>query len=471
MKTMKKIFALSVFLFLCAGTVTSFAQNIGTEPGEIGGEYPVKRNNAANPCISSQQYAAMEKRISENIKLLKLDKAEHKTTSTLFSWPLQMTGGLNDCSYYFIANYVDEDPTSGLLDYNCGMVTYDGHRGTDIGTMPYPFYKMDNNQVAVIAAAPGTIIDKQDGHFDKNCAMNTDTANDIFIQHADGSVALYYHMKKFSLTPKIVGNTVTAGEFLGIAGSSGSSTGPHLHFEVWGTTLSSSLKDPWAGTCNSLGATTWWTTQKPYTEPAVVKNQVNSIPVILPGCDTTETPNDDTCFAPGATAKFYLFIRNETVGDTAYERIVNPGGTTFTSWIHKSITSYLGSYWIMTKTLSTTPGLYTYETIYNGINCSTRFRINCATLGVTTITDLAQIEVSPNPASNTLTIAGEGIDNGNYRFTLRNIIGQTMLDGNAKIENNALQKNLQISAIPNGIYFLEIASDKSRTVRKIIKQD
>jgi len=38
--------------------------------------------------------------------------------------------------------------------------TYDGHHGTDIAIWPYSFYKMDNNQIEVIAAAAGTITQK-----------------------------------------------------------------------------------------------------------------------------------------------------------------------------------------------------------------------------------------------------------------------------------------------------------------------
>jgi peptidase M23-like protein/type IX secretion system substrate protein len=472
MKPVKRLFILLLCCFLCCFSANTLAQFIGMTAGDNGSEYPGRVNDAAHPCITPLEYERIEKRITENRGMFNLIKDERKTTlTTTFNWPLQMANGLNDCGDYFIANYVDQDPTSGIKDYNCGTVTYDGHRGTDIATAPYPFYKMDNNQVDVIAAAPGTIIDKSDGYFDRNCAMSTDTANYIIIQHADGSCALYWHMKKFSLTSKIVGNTVTTGEFLGVVGSSGDATGPHLHFEVWANGSSSSLNDPYTGTCNLLNPATWWVTQKPYTEPAILKAQVNMLPVILPGCDTTETPNEDTCIAPGATAKLYIFIRNETPGMTANLSILNPDGTTFTSWVHNSTTSYLASYWYWNKPLPSTIGRYTFQATYNGITCSSHFWINCGALSAPDVSDLAQIEVSPNPANNIVNIEGKGIDNGNYRFILRNVIGQTVMADNARVENNAVQKSFRISTIPNGIYFLEIATDKSKTVRKIIKQN
>ncbi len=465
-----KFSGISLFLVLASLQTSLYAQNAGQADKEEGGQYPATLNNASNPCITPQQYVIIEKRIADNVKLLKPDNSHHKTTSTLFSWPLQPAAGLTDCSYYYIGNYVDEDPTAGIKDYNCGTVSYDGHHGTDICTGPYPFLKMDNNMVNVIAGAPGTIVDKQDGHFDKNCAMNTDTANYIIIQHADGSVALYWHMKKFSLTSKIVGQTVAAGEFLGVVGSSGSSTAPHLHFEVWSTTLSASIKDPWAGSCNSLGGATWWAAQKPYTEPALLRAQVNSILVVLPTCPATESPNEDSCFAPGATAKFYFFLRNETIGDTVYERIVNPGGSTFTSWTHNSITNYLASYWYFNKLLPTTPGIYTYETKYNGTTCTKNFMVNCSVLGLPTVTETSEAEVYPNPANNSVTVALRDIDNGTYCLAFKNLLGQVVLKNVLLVQNNNGQKSIDISALANGIYFVTIESKQTRIVRKIVKQ-
>ena len=457
---------------LCFFSTTAIAQNISSEPAEGGGAYPYGRNDAGNPCISPAQYKAIERRVADNIQLLKLNPHnEQRTTTTLFSWPLREAAGFTDCSYYFITNYVDQDATTGIKDYNCGTVTYDGHRGTDIATGPYPFYKMDNNQVEVIAAAPGTIIDKSDGYFDRNCVMNTDTANYIIIQHADGSLALYWHMKKFSLTSKIIGQTVAVGEFLGVVGSSGDATGPHLHFEVWASTLSSSLNDPYAGTCNLLNSTTWWTTQKPYTEPAVLKAQVNLIAPVLPACPTTETPNQDTCFNPGASVRFYFFLRNETIGDTAHLRIINPDGSTFYTWTHNSTTDYIASYWYWVRTLPSFTGVYTFETIYNGITCSTNFAVNCGTLGATSVTELSQITVYPNPANNTLNLEMKNIDNGTYQVTLKNVVGQPVMTRDAAVADNALQQTFSIATLPNGIYFLTIESGNTRIVRKIVKQN
>ncbi|MFN8331146.1 MAG: hypothetical protein U0T81_08005 [Saprospiraceae bacterium] len=57
---------------------------------------------------------------------------------------------------------------------------------------------MDHNLVEVIAAATGTIVDKHDGEFDKNCASTSMMANYLVIRHEDGSQALYFHMKKLT---------------------------------------------------------------------------------------------------------------------------------------------------------------------------------------------------------------------------------------------------------------------------------
>jgi len=53
--------------------------------------------------------------------------------------------------------------------------------------------------------------------------------NAILIQHANGDVTVYGHEEKVLVT---VGEKVKAGQLIGLVGSLGQSTGPHLHFEV-----------------------------------------------------------------------------------------------------------------------------------------------------------------------------------------------------------------------------------------------
>ena len=194
--------------------------------------YQSTENKDQNPCISPQQYEIIEKECMENIKKYKINPLNKaKVNAVSLSWPLRPSPDLTDCSYYRISAYVDNDPTVGAIkDFNCGTNTYDGPSGTDIATWSYNFYKMDNNLVEVVAAASGTIVNRHDGEFDRNCTSNNLTANYIVIQHSDGSYALYWHMKKNSVTSKTVNQTVVAGEYLGVVGSSGSASGPHLHF-------------------------------------------------------------------------------------------------------------------------------------------------------------------------------------------------------------------------------------------------
>ena len=460
-------------LLLVLFSLSTHAQVSFDMPFEQGGEYLYQGNNANYPCISQGQYDEVERRIADNIKSVGIPVHQRATTaSTLCSWPLKTINGFKECGYYFIGNYVDQDTSSGLLDYNCGAVTYDGHRGVDIALYPFPFYKMDSNMVEVIAAAPGTIVDRADGNFDKNCAMNNSTANYIIVQHADGSVALYWHMKKNTVTTKKIGDKVVLGEYLGMVGSSGSSTAPHLHFEVWAGIKSNTLNDPYAGSCNKLNANSWWVTQKPYTEPGLLQVSVHSVLPVIPACPGTETPNEDNVFTAGSKATFAIFLRNETKGMAANSQILNPDGSTFTSWVHNSNSTYKNSYWYMTKTLPTKNGVYTFQSTFNGVSCSKKFRINGAdsTTGIEAINASRQINIEPNPATNSLNVFAENMGNGSCRLLLKNLNGQVLLFDNTNINDGLIQKNLNISQLPNGIYFLSIESPLSISIKKIIKQ-
>ena len=51
----------------------------------------------------------------------------------------------------------------------------------------------------------------------------------VLVDHHDGVVTAYAHMSSFSVG---VGTSVSRGQTLGAVGSTGNSTGPHLHFET-----------------------------------------------------------------------------------------------------------------------------------------------------------------------------------------------------------------------------------------------
>ncbi len=52
----------------------------------------------------------------------------------------------------------------------------------------------------------------------------------VLLQHDNGYNTLYAHLSALSVAS---GKAVRQGEVVGLSGSSGTSTGPHLHYEVW----------------------------------------------------------------------------------------------------------------------------------------------------------------------------------------------------------------------------------------------
>ena len=130
---------------------------------------------------------------------------------------------------WFITNYVDSNPVQDQFsDYRGGFFTYDQHQGVDIALKD--FTAMDTG-VAVVAARCGTVTAFHDQEFDRHTNENQELWNYVTITHPDGSRAIYGHLKQHSVDVEL-GTVVQAGTIIGAVGSSGNSTGPHLHFEV-----------------------------------------------------------------------------------------------------------------------------------------------------------------------------------------------------------------------------------------------
>ncbi|MFN0214941.1 MAG: peptidoglycan DD-metalloendopeptidase family protein, partial [Saprospiraceae bacterium] len=436
---MKNAFLLLLHLLFSTVLQTSHAQSESSNILDKSVEYPIESNDSEHPCITVQEYELLENRCNKQAALLNL-KPDHQENLliTPLNWPVKAANGLNDCNFYGISAYVDQNTNAGVVsDYNCGTKTYDGHRGTDISIWPFPFYKMDNNHVEVIAAAAGTIIDKLDGNFDKNCASNNIPANYLVIQHADGSRAIYFHLKKNSLSSKAIGQSVIAGEYLGVVGSSGNSSGPHLHFEVWSGSTVATRIDPFSGPCNTLNPTSWWAAQRPYASHEILKTSVHTTDAVLPACPATETPNETSCFSlpfqgsglPPNAAKFYIFMRYETAGMTSNLSILNPDSSIFSNWTHVSTSSFNASVKSWTKTLPTVSGTYTFRSDLNGVICDKTFNVVAASItpgGPTNICQGNSVTLNANAASTYLWSTGAttqaiNISNsGNYTVTVSN---------------------------------------------------
>ncbi|MEO7760826.1 MAG: peptidoglycan DD-metalloendopeptidase family protein [Casimicrobiaceae bacterium] len=329
-----------------------------------------------------------------------------------FAWPVRIAEGIPGTTTYGISNFVDHDPAvHSTRDYSCGTRTSDslggGHRGTDIFPL-FGWRKMDNEEAIVVAAAPGTIVLKDDGNPDRSCGSLSDLPtenlpwNAISVRQADGSLTWYGHLKRNSMTPKSVGDTVIEGEFLGAVGSSGSSTGPHLHFEVYDA--NGVLIDPWAGACNDSTATSWWKLQPPYHDPQIVLMMVSkSNPAaakIEPPCDlNTHTAatvpqsyylKPDYYYRAGEAAFFTAFVRDILPGAVVGYQLKRPDGATQGSvavtWTEPYVAA--GYFYASATFADDAPaGVWSMEVTYGGQTQSMEVAVGLGTPLLTTVVD------------------------------------------------------------------------------------
>lgn len=149
----------------------------------------------------------------------------------------------------FLHNYVDLDGSASVLDWNCGQRTYDGHQGYD---STIASFRVQDIGVPVFAVLDGVVVDVHDGEPDRNTVAAGQIGNHVILDHGGGQYTSYLHLQSGSIVPQL-GESVLAGTQIALTGSSGNSSGPHLHFE---TTFSGRPVEPMPGPCNP-GAGLW----------------------------------------------------------------------------------------------------------------------------------------------------------------------------------------------------------------------
>ena len=98
------------------------------------------------------------------------------------------------------------------------------------GSRKHPITGKANNHTGIdIPASSGTSILAAKSGVVTTSTYNNSYGNYVVVSHSDGTSTLYAHMVRRNCSK---GDTVSQGQVIGYVGTTGSSTGNHLHFEV-----------------------------------------------------------------------------------------------------------------------------------------------------------------------------------------------------------------------------------------------
>ncbi len=123
-------------------------------------------------------------------------------------------------------------PLSGVVSQAFGPTSFSMEPPVNYRGVFYPHFHTGLDIAAPLgslvgAAAPGTVLLATSSRNSNGNLVGY--GNYVVIQHSNGFLTLYGHLERLLVTP---GQQVAQGQVIGLCGSTGWSTGPHVHFEI-----------------------------------------------------------------------------------------------------------------------------------------------------------------------------------------------------------------------------------------------
>ncbi len=166
-------------------------------------------------------------KITEAFNVSPINAAETWNFSYTTHYAIGSTTAIHDDAYVYSLPFRSGDAYRVTQGYN-GCYS---HTGPDQFAIDF---KMSSG-TPIHAARDGMVVKvKEDSNVGGADRKYENSANYILIRHIDGTIANYAHLSKNGSKVK-VGQVVQAGDFIALSGSTGFSSGPHLHFSIFKT--------------------------------------------------------------------------------------------------------------------------------------------------------------------------------------------------------------------------------------------
>jgi murein DD-endopeptidase MepM/ murein hydrolase activator NlpD len=311
------------------------------------------------PQVIDRVSPALEQRVRAVIAAISKAKPKPPPPSEPFIYKFFPQAGIHGRDL-FLLNTTDLNPSLGVIqDWDCTGYTYDGHQGHDSVLRSFREQAIG---VPVFAVRDGTVVNSHDGEPDMNTELVDVPANYVVIDHGGGYYGLYWHFKRGSVAVA-PGDKVSEGTQIGLTGSSGYSSGPHLHFESW---KDGRWFEPSAGPCRP--GDSFWRAQLPFVRDFYVSGFVMTDgAVTLFDYRSLFLDNyQRTAIYPTGqrTVGVVLDLHNLPGGSMWHMRVVKPGGEvavdTVGSWGNPSL--YATTWGIFSfRTDLDTPGVWRYQ--------------------------------------------------------------------------------------------------------------
>lgn len=198
-------------------------------------------------------------------------------------------------------------------------------------------------------------------------------------------------------------------------------------------------------------------------DPSLRTEYVKPVPSVTLGGDSTKGAVVSWTASPEAgVAGYYVYRATSEFG----EYKLRSGMVTGTSYTDSF--GAPGTYWYMVRAtkLQTTPS-GTYYNMSLGTSASGTFQYPFFDVGVPAITSIADVQLYPNPAKESVQLVITGAENTSANITITDMQGKAVSTSTMQLGIGKNTRQIDISTLPAGMYMVQVQAGNSRKTLKL----